>query len=90
MPTKISASTANSIGSDVYVFGGHNEVSTKSVYVLRKGTNSWELLPDQLHQKRASHVSVALFNKGFEYQIKCYIKDLSQLKNSKLYEYNIK
>ena len=64
LPTKITSSTANAIGSDVYIFGGHNEVSTKSVYVLKEGASSWKLLSNQLHQKRASHVSVAMLNKG--------------------------
>ena len=76
LPTKITSSTANAIGSDVYIFGGHNEVSIKSVYVLKEGATSWELLSNQLHQKRASHVSVAMLNKGLLNSIKKIFKQI--------------
>jgi N-acetylneuraminic acid mutarotase len=41
LPEKLAYSTAAAIGGKLYVVGGHNGTSTKTLYVYTPATNSW-------------------------------------------------
>ena len=65
LPVKVTASTAEVVGGDVYLFGGHHGSGRSStIYVLKEKSNNWQLVQGRLNQNRAAHVSVSIMNMG--------------------------
>lgn len=64
LPKEIASASAQAIGDDVFVFGGHESRASDVVYRLSRGSDVWEEVKPKLRTPRASHTTVLIGNKG--------------------------
>jgi len=64
LPKEIASASAEAVGDDVFVFGGHEVRSSDVVYKLSRGSDVWHEVKPNLRSPRASHTTVLIGTKG--------------------------